>query len=97
MAQLDPVLDQRLLERKRAAERKADQIVAPDMRDLGRLFDQFAAAPDAVARQIGADVEILAQARQARVAGLGNREHRTGFRVRLGKAQEVVSQRLAAE
>ena len=31
VAQLDAVLDQRLLERKRAAEGKADEIVAPDM------------------------------------------------------------------
>jgi hypothetical protein len=93
MTQFDPVLDERMLERERAAERKADEIVAPHMRDLFRLFDQFAATPDAVAWQVGANVEILAKARQARVARLGNRENRTRLRVRLGETQEVMGER----
>ena len=38
------------------------------MADVGRLLDQFAVAPDAVARQVGAHIEILAQRRQTRIA-----------------------------
>src|SRR5437899_44624 len=64
------------------------------MKEVERLFDELAAPPHAIARQIAADIEILAQARQARVAGFGDREHRTGLRVGLGKAQEVVGQSL---
>ncbi len=94
MTQLDPVLDQRLLERKRAAQRETHEIVAPDVKEIERLLDQLAAAPHPIPRQIAADIEILAQTRQARVAGIGYREHRAGLRVRLGEAQEIVGQRL---
>ena len=58
MTQFDPVLDERLLERERAAEGKAHEIVAPDMKEVARLFDQFAAVPHAIAGQIAADIEI---------------------------------------
>src|SRR5436190_10205059 len=64
------------------------------MRNLRRLRDELATAPNTVARQIGAYVEILAQARHVRIARLGDREHRTGFRVRLSEPHEVVGQRL---
>ena len=64
------------------------------MKEIEGLFDQLAPAPHAIAGQIAADIEIFAQTRQPRVAGSGNREHRTGLRVGLGKAQEVVRQRL---
>ena len=94
MAQLDPLLDQRLLERKRAAEREADEIVAPDMANIGRFLDQLAVAPHPVFRQIGADVEILAQSREARVARLGHRQHRAGLWVGLCKPQKIMRQRL---
>jgi len=94
VTQFDPVLDERLLERERAAEGKAHEIVAPDMKEVERLLDQLAPAPHAITRQIGADVEIFTQTGQVRVAGPGNREHRTGLRVGLGEAQKVVGQRL---
>ena len=45
---------------------KLDQIVAPDVRDVSRLLDQFAVPPDAIARQVGANVEIPAQRREMR-------------------------------
>src|SRR5258708_4672861 len=90
----DPVFDQRLFKRKRAAQGKTHEVVAPDMRHLKRLFKEFASTPDAVSRQIGADVEIFAQTRQVRVAGLGNRENWTGFGICLGKPQEIMGQRL---
>jgi hypothetical protein len=90
MTQLDPVFDKRLFERKRTAESKADEIVAPDMMEIRRLLGKLAPAPDAISRQICADVEILAQTRDAGVAGLGNREHRARFWVCLGKPQEIM-------
>jgi len=54
-------------------------------------------APYPVFRQVGADVEIPAQARQVRVAGLGNRQNRTGLGVRLGKAQKIVGEGLGQD
>jgi hypothetical protein len=97
VTQLDALLDQRLLERKRAAERKTDQVVAPDLGDFGWLLNQFTIAPDPVSRQISADVEIVPKRRQARVAGLGHGQHRAGFGVGLGKAQKIVGQRLGQD
>ena len=94
MTQFDSVLDQCLLERKRAAQSKAHKVVTPSVKEIEGLLDQFAAAPNAIARQIAADVEILTQTRQRRVAGLGNRQDRAGLGVRLGEAKEIVGQRL---
>jgi hypothetical protein len=64
------------------------------MKEPDRLLNELTAAPYAIARQIAADIEILTKAGQTRVAGGGDREYRTGFRVRLRKAEKVVGQRL---
>src|SRR6516162_10105784 len=64
------------------------------MKEVERLFDQLAPTPHAIAGQIAADIKIFAQTRQPRLAWSGNCEHRTGLRVGLSKAQEVVGQRL---
>jgi len=50
VAQFDPVIEERLLERKRATEGKADEIVAPDIKELGRLCDELAAPPHPITR-----------------------------------------------
>jgi hypothetical protein len=68
VAQLDAVLHQRVLERERAAEREDHEIVAPVLVDVGRLVDQFAVAEHLVAAEVGADVEVAAERRQAAVA-----------------------------
>src|SRR5258708_5934813 len=94
VAQFDPVIEERLLERKRATEGKADEIVAPDIKELGRLCDEFAAPPHPITRQIAADIEILPQIRHTRVAGLGDGEHRTRLRVRLRESEKIMGQHL---
>src|ERR1700724_1520334 len=94
VAQFDPVFDQRVLERKRAAEGKAHQIVAPDMEEVSWLFHELALTPHPIARQIAADIEILTQIRHTRVAGLGDGEHWTRLRVRLRESKEIVGQHL---
>ena len=67
VTQLDPVGHQRFLERERAADDEAHQIVPPVFADVLRLGDQLAVTPDPVARQVGADVEILAEPRHTRI------------------------------
>jgi hypothetical protein len=52
---------QRLLERERAAEHEGDQVVAPQRAMSVGFVDQLAVAPDAVARQVGAHVDAVAQ------------------------------------
>ena len=66
VADRDAVLDQRLLEGERAADGEAHEVVAPEIADVGGFVDQFAVAPDAVAGQVGADVEVGAEGREAR-------------------------------
>ena len=68
VAQLDSVLEQRLLERERASQHERDQIVAPMPANIGRLVDQLALPEHAVTRQVGADVEVVGEARQPEVA-----------------------------
>src|SRR3546814_16688840 len=81
MAQRNAVLDQRLFKRKRTADQEGDEIVAPDLFQVRHLGDWLAVLPDAVERDVGADVDILAQGRQERLARLAGRQQRTGLRV----------------
>jgi hypothetical protein len=48
--------------------------------------------PDAIARHVGANVEVFAERRQARIARLGRAQEGTGLRVELAETEEVVSQ-----
>ena len=52
-------------------------------------LDQLAAAPDAVTRQVAADVDALAQARQGARARLGDGQQRAGLGVALAEAQRL--------
>ena len=61
VADLDAVIDQRLLKGERTADREADQVVTPDVAHIGRLRHQFPVPPDAIARDVGADVEVRAE------------------------------------
>ena len=64
VAQPQAVVEQRLLERERAADHERHQVVAPEVAHVGGLADQLAVAPHAVARDIGADVDVRAERRQ---------------------------------
>ena len=59
-----------MLERKRTTDHEGDEVVAPMRHDVGRLFDEFAVAPDAVTRQIGANVKIDPEGRDTGFADL---------------------------
>ena len=56
--------------------------------DVGRLVDHLAVAPDAVARQVGADVEIDPERGNARIADIGHADDRARFRIELAEAVE---------
>ena len=53
--------------------------------DVGRLLDHLAVAPDAVARQVGADVEVDPERGNAGIAGIGHADDRTGLRIELAE------------
>ena len=93
VAELDAVLHQRVLERKRAAEREDDEIVAPVLVDVGRLVDQFAVPEHLVAAEVGADVEVAAERGQARVARIAGGKQRAGLRIELAEAHEIGGER----
>ncbi len=89
-----PPSSERLLERERATDGKGDQIVAPVFEDVSRLVDQRAVAPDPVARQVGADIEIVGQFRNVRVAGRRDADQRAWLRIAPAKLQKVLRQSL---
>lgn len=55
-----------------------------------RLIDRFAVAPDPIARQVRADVDLGAKRRDCRVARLRHGEQRTRLRIGLAEAQEIL-------
>ena len=59
-------------------------MTSPDLRDA------LAVAPHAIAGNIGANVEIGAERRQMRIADFADADQRTGFRIGLAEAQEIV-------
>src|SRR5207237_3087616 len=87
--QLDATLDERLLEGERAAQHESDEIAAPMVADIGRLVDEFAVAEDAVARQISADVEVVGERRQAKIARRRSCEQRARLGIEVGEAGKI--------
>ena len=56
VADRQPGGQQRALERERAADQERDEVLAPDVADVGRLVDDLAVDVDAVARDVGAQI-----------------------------------------
>jgi len=68
---------------------KGDEILAPPFGDFGGLLDELAVIPDAIARQVGADVEIEPERGDLRIADVGDADQRAGFRIGLAEAEEI--------
>src|SRR6187399_2980194 len=51
--------------------------------DVGRFLHYFAIAPDAVTRQVGADVEVEAERRDPEITDIGHADDRTRLRIEL--------------
>ena len=58
-------------------------------RNVGRLFHHLAVPPDAVARQVGADVEVEPERGDFGIADVGHADDRTRLRVELAEAVEI--------
>ena len=48
--------------------------------------------PNAIQRQVGADIQFGTQGGKMRIACLRYRQHRAGFRISLGEPQEIMRQ-----
>jgi hypothetical protein len=83
-----PVGHQGMLERKRTADHEGDEVVPPMRHNVGRLFDEFAVAPDAVTWQVGANVKIDPEGRDTRIADLGDANDRARLRIELAEAMK---------
>src|SRR5499427_3214090 len=57
--------------------------------DVGRLVDKLAIPENPVTRQVGADVEVIGEGRQPKIARRRGRQQRAGFGVELAKPQEI--------
>lgn len=84
--------EKRFLERKRAAGRECHEIVEPDIVDVLQSGDKVAVLPDAVAWQVGADVEVVAERRNHRRTGIRHADQRAGFWISLAEQQEITSE-----
>src|SRR5262249_62202228 len=84
----DALLHQRFLEGVGAAEHESDEIVAPMRRDVSRLLHHLAVAPDAIARHVGADVEIRPERWNAEIADIGNADNRARLWIELAEAMK---------
>ncbi|MNL35231.1 hypothetical protein D3C87_1572470 [compost metagenome] len=93
MAHRQAVIQHGFLEGERASDQERHQIVAPDVADIGGLGHQFAILPYAVARDIAADIDVLAQFGQRGIARLGHGQQGTRFWVALAEMQEIRRQR----
>ena len=90
VAQRHARLQQRFLERERAAEHEAHEIVAPQRLTSHRLVDQIAVAPDAIARHVGADVEVGAERGMRGSPASDTPSSGHGFGIALAEAQEIL-------
>src|SRR5215467_4943691 len=81
---------QGLLERKRAAEGEGHEVVAPVRADVGHFLDECAVAEDVIARNIGADIEVVGKRRQAWVADIGAGDQRAWLGIALTIKEKVL-------
>ena len=85
----EPGIDERLLEREGAAERKGHEVILPEVADAPNVAVELAVTEHAVAREVGPEVEVLPKLRQAGVPRLGHREQRARLGVALAEAGEL--------
>jgi len=91
VAQAQARLEQRLLEGKRAAEDEGDQVLAPERADVADVLHRLAVAEYAVARHVGADVEVFAERGQLRLPGLRSGEEGAGLGIALAKERKLLA------
>jgi hypothetical protein len=66
------------------------QIVAPIIGHVEHVVAFDAVGENPIARHVGADIDILAQHRQHRIARRRHADQRAGLRIELAETQEVV-------
>src|SRR3954463_16668269 len=81
---------QRFLEAERAAEDESDEAGPPQIAQVGDLLGEHAIPENAIARQVGADVEVFAELAQSRVARRRHGEQRARLRIQLAELAELV-------
>jgi len=86
----DAGLEQRPLERERAAEQERDEVVAPVRRGVRHLVGQLAVRVDPVAREVGSEIGARGDADGLGRAHVGDLEERARPRVALAEEEEVV-------
>jgi hypothetical protein len=89
-------LQDRQLERERAAQHEGDEIVGPVFADVGGLIDELAVLEHAITRHVGADVDV-AQIRQRGIARRAHADQRTRLGVALAECGELQRQLLGQD
>ncbi len=81
MSRLQPGRDQRLLGGEGTAQQEGDEVVAPDIGNIGNITDGHAIAENAVLRQVAADISTRRAVFRFRVSRLQYLQHRTRLRI----------------
>src|SRR5438094_2699629 len=81
----NPGGDQRILEREGASEDKADEVVTPEVPNVGDLLRELAIAPDPVPGEVRPQIEVVADVRYVRYTRLGHADHRAWLRITLAE------------
>jgi hypothetical protein len=92
MPNADTVLQQRLLERKRAPDHKGDKIIPPVLRNVIRFIEHFAVAKNAISRHVSSDVKVIAKFWKVGIAYLGYSQQWAWFWIVEAEAVEVSRQ-----
>ena len=83
MADWNVVREQRFFKRVRTADHERHEIVAPVRHDIGRLLDQLAVPPHAIARDVRANVQVDTERGNFRIADIRHADDRARLRIEL--------------
>src|SRR5262245_26502115 len=73
-----------------AAEHKGDEVIATVRHVVGRFVDDLAITPNAIARHVGADVEVKSKRGNAEITDIGHADDRARFGIELAEAVKGV-------
>ncbi len=85
---------QGVLEGEGTSEREGDEILPPQIRDVGGRHVEAAVPVDVVGGKVAADVDLAPERPHQGIAGIGDADQRAGLRIALAEAHEVERRRL---
>jgi hypothetical protein len=85
----DTLVDESLLPAEGTANGERDQVVTPDVANVGHLFNQNAIAEHPIPGHVAANIDAVPQRRQRGIAGFSDRQERAWLRVALTEREKI--------